>query len=221
MSDLQTSAIDPEALDLRKQFEHLYLRRLVKEMKNEELPLDDVLKCGRAYCDLLKRDAAHERNAVAREKNSIAYEKNTIAREKNDITREKNELARLAATRSAATRKGARSPSDRSNSSDPYDDDAPWGRKDDGTPYTHAEFLTALDDAVKDIYGIPNFCSTVPDPPPIHRTARSRTDLTPPAASPSSDDGPASHRACDAPPTLEARTGSALVAGVTCSAGSG
>lgn len=31
---------------------------------------------------------------------------------------------------------------------------AAWGRKEDGTPYTHAEFLKTLHEAVADIYGV-------------------------------------------------------------------
>lgn len=34
------------------------------------------------------------------------------------------------------------------------DDEAPWGRKADGTPITREEFLTRLDQAAADIYGL-------------------------------------------------------------------
>jgi hypothetical protein len=177
------SACDPEGFDLRTQFEHLYLRRLIAALQDAELPID----------------AVWERNAIDREKNSIAYEKNAIATDKNAIAREKNDIARLA-----ATRRGARSPSDnpqsrRSSKSDvPYDEDAPWGRKDDGTPYTRTEFLASLDEAVKDIYGIHNFGSTVPDPPPLHQTTRDRHFPSPP-----SDPQPVSEGPRDSSPVRE------------------
>jgi hypothetical protein len=105
------SVIDPETLELRKQFEHHYLRRLIKEVRNEELPIDDLVKCGRAYNDFIKSDATRDKNTAAA-----------------DLYRAGLALPRLPARRlsdNPQSPRPSKSPSKSNKPSDLYDDEAP------------------------------------------------------------------------------------------------
>jgi hypothetical protein len=117
------------------------LQRLAGFIADPSLTLRDLVKCGRVYAYLANFLADREKRRTALE---------------------------VARIRASATRNAVRGPSRRRDGDDD-DIEAPYGRRDDGTPYTHAEFTDALNQSIREIYGITTpICDTanVPPPPP-------------------------------------------------------
>ena len=81
----------------------------------------------------------------------VAYERRTDAMYHINQSRNDNrlEIARLRAEVASAKRRPDHPQRDED------DDLAPWGRKKDGTPYTHEEFKKSLNEAIRDIWGLP------------------------------------------------------------------
>jgi hypothetical protein len=90
-----------------------------------------------------------ERVVVSRERVVVSHQRVSamyhIARARNDT---QLEIARIRAEAVSARRRPDHPQVD--------DDDplAPWGRKKDGTPYTHEEFRASLNEAIRDIWGL-------------------------------------------------------------------
>jgi hypothetical protein len=119
------------------------LSRITRDIAGDALSPDQVAQYGQVY-------AAIFREQVAREKCRASVE---IAKINAD--------SRVQAAQHRPSRKKRRGDEEE-------DLEAPWGRKKDGTPYTHKEFMTTLGMAVKDVYGITlpdNFCDPKPYPP--------------------------------------------------------
>ena len=102
------------------------LQRLLRDIASQTLPPDQFVKYVRAYTDLAKLDVARER-----------------IRADLEIARIRADAAMAVAEKRAKSKK-----------SDEYDEEAPYGRRKDGTPCTHDDFMDRLTVAVRDIYGV-------------------------------------------------------------------
>jgi hypothetical protein len=112
------------------------VRRIECDVNSDALSPGEFVKYARAYTEIAKLEIARERIRAAIEIANI----------------------RADAVRAAAEARASRGNRDEW---DENDAEAPWGRKKDGTPYTHGEFVAQLGHAVQDIYGIDL---------PLHRT---------------------------------------------------
>lgn len=166
MTDAQHSTVDPEGIELRREFEHKLLRRMIRDLDDDALPHEKVCKYGRIYCQLRKGDADLDKNTV-----------DVLIAE-----------ARLSAAHAPARRSQPEASARAKTAGDPFDHDAPYGRRPDGTPYTRAEFSTALNHAVRDIYGIPDFSANIPSSHSGRETSNEPTACPP--RQPSSDPPP-------------------------------
>lgn len=115
---------DQTGSSLRRQVEEEILRRVIDGVRDRENLTPEQ------FCKLVQAYCELRKQDAAFDKNRAAVE-----------------AARLRASPSR-DRKAAGS------SRHASDLDAPYGRKDDGTPYTEAEFQDALARSVREIYGI-------------------------------------------------------------------
>ena len=102
------------------------LQRLLRDIASQALSPDQLVKYVRAYTDLAKIDVARER-----------------IRADIEIANIRADTARYVAD------KRARSKEDDTQ----FTEDAPYGRKKDGTPYEFGEYLDNMTRAFRDIYG--------------------------------------------------------------------
>jgi hypothetical protein len=117
-------------------------------MADEKADSASILRLTRAY--------AAAANAIAQRDRTAAYRERTeVQRHSAELRAEVGRIhAEAARTRADAQLKRAKNTPNhpQKNDDDPL---APWGRKDDGTPYTQEEFKTSLNQAIKEIWGLP------------------------------------------------------------------
>lgn len=124
--------------------ERAALARLVVLCSDPETPPELFCKLAHVFCEIKKQNNAAAKTAAVLE---LGRAKTAAMLE---IGRDK-----LAAMLELAKAKARRRPRRDSDDSDPDPDGpAPYGRKSDGSPYTEAEFRSALDAAVADLYGL-------------------------------------------------------------------
>ncbi len=143
----ETIGVSAEDVQLRNDCEHEVLKGLLKALRDAETTPDDLKKLAQIYCELKKQDVAREKNAVA----LLVGEARTEAAARAADARRAEAQARDSRRRDRAD------PRKRERDHEREEIEAPFGRKPDGTPYTHAEFKVQLRKAVRDIYGIENF----------------------------------------------------------------
>lgn len=140
--------VNAEDVQLRNDCEHAVLKGLLRALQNNDIDLDDLKKLAQVYCELKKQDVAREKNAVALLVGEAKAEATARAAEAKIAD---------AQSRSRRQREGDEPARRRERDREREETEAPFGRKPDGTPYTHAEFNVQLRKAVRDIYGIENF----------------------------------------------------------------
>lgn len=138
---------DREELDL---LQREIIAKIRERMKADDLTNADLCKFADKCSDFQKLANDREKTAIARER-TLAYERRTSAH--YHIARGRNETQlELARLRAEAAKERTRPDHPRVDEDDPT---APYGRKKDGTPYTQDEFRDSLNEAIRDIWGLP------------------------------------------------------------------
>ncbi len=124
--------------------------KIRERMKADDLSNADLCKFADQCSDFQKLANDREKTAISRERVMVSERRTSahyhIARGRNET---QLELARLRAETAKA-----RSRPDHPQV-DEDDPTAPWGRKKDGEPYTQDEFRDSLNEAIRDIWGLP------------------------------------------------------------------
>ena len=140
--------MSPEVFDREQQdralldeAQRVLVKKIIEQSSKAEDLTDDQMRIYSAAIARFQRvGLARDRIDLARRQIDARY---TIARAHNDT---QLEVARI---RAESARRRPDHPQ-----VDEDDDLAPWGRKKDGTPYTHEEFKTSLNEAIRDIWGL-------------------------------------------------------------------
>lgn len=128
------------------------MARLRRDLADPELPADEFRKLSAVLDDFYAQVAAAEK---------LTFEEYRLELDERKIeTSLRIAEFRASAARAKRSPRGAAAPARPAgvNAPEARDDPhenaaAPWGRKSDGNPYTHAEFRALLNQAVADIYG--------------------------------------------------------------------
>ncbi|MFH1418371.1 MAG: hypothetical protein ABII12_08825 [Planctomycetota bacterium] len=121
------NVIDDEGRKLRLKAEHRLLKRIIADLDNG---VEDKAISPEQVCKYLQGYCELKKQDAVREKNVVALRVASV-----------KPMARTTAVGTKQPDSGVRQP-------------APYGKKDDGTPYTHAEFRAVLARSVRDIYGL-------------------------------------------------------------------
>lgn len=121
------NVIDNEGRKLRLKAEHRLLNRIIADLDNG---VENKELSPEQVCKYLQGYCELKKQDAAREKNAVALRVASV-----------KPMARATAVGTKQADSGVRQP-------------APYGRKDDGTPYTHTEFRAVLARSVRDIYGL-------------------------------------------------------------------
>jgi hypothetical protein len=121
----QEQPFDEQTINLFDDNRKLILQRLNMKLASLDLPDDEFHRCVKDFTELEKQRVASQRIAAAVRVAELRAE--------SRITREEKPAGPRAR---------------------PYQADAPWGTKADGTPYTEDEFQKTLRRSVREIYGL-------------------------------------------------------------------